>query len=188
MMNKSSQSIVRLAFHALSVRERALALLVLASLLLIWMTVLLKDLGAESRNIRFQSETLETFRSTIAQENLASQLLADARAGLDTSRTFSAAQLVGQLDNIAREAELIRFDISSPSTQESEIFSFHTVRLNIKRAELAELIEFDQKIKQFAPYISLSEIQVSANKQDPRYLEATLELVSFELNDDALDG
>jgi len=188
MKNSRQSSLARLAFHALSVRERVLLLLVLGSLLLIWMTLLLEDLGSSVRTLQNQARTIENSKEAIAREEMAEELLAEARSGLDSGRTLSAAQLVGQLDSLARETELVRFDISSPSTQDTEIFSFHTVRLNIKRAQLEELIAFDLRIKEFAPYISLSGIQLSANKQDPRFLEATLELVSFELKDDALDG
>jgi hypothetical protein len=174
-------------FHAFSLRERMLLALFCWSMLIIWLLGLLDTAVANYRSWQQFRATRLAFEEQLAQAPLAAGLLQQARASVDASRTFSAAQLVGQLDTIARGASLSSFDLSIPGTQESDIFSFHTVRLNVKRAQLHELIELDRRIKQHAPYITLSQFQVVSNRRDPRYLDATLELASFELKEAALN-
>lgn len=180
-------SLLRKAFHALSVRERFLLALFLWSLLLVWALALVENLRESSQTLSLNKDLLQSLRATIDQAPTAETLLEQARAGLDGSKTFTAAQLVGQLDSIARQNEVSSFDISTPSTVETDLFSFHTVRLSIKRSQLADLIRFDQAVKEFTPYIALSEFRITANKRDPRFLDAVFELVSFELKEDTLN-
>ena len=179
--------IVRQIFNALSLRERYLMAGFVWVMVLIWLASLLGSFQQTWRTFSLNGDLLTTFQSTIEQAGQAEVLLKDARKGLDGSKTFSAAQLVGRLDSLARENEVTSFDISTPSTVESELFSFHNVRLSIKRARNSELIRFDQAVKAYSPYIALGSFQVSANKRDPRFLDAVFELVSFELKEEALN-
>ena len=174
-------------FNALSLRERYLLALFVWVMLLIWMLGLLEGFGQRSGSFRINGQLLATLEDTIAQADAAEAALIQAREGLDGARTFSAAQLVGKLDALARENEVSSFDISTPSTVDTQLFSFHNVRLSIKRARIEELIRFDQAVKVFSPYIATSDFQVTANNRDPRFLDAVFELVSFELKEEALN-
>ncbi|MGC9449891.1 MAG: hypothetical protein ACP5I4_00470 [Oceanipulchritudo sp.] len=178
---------VRQVFNALSLRERYLLALFVWALLLVWILGLLEDLQQSWNDFSLNRQLLQTFGDTLAQSDQAEALLNSARAGLDGSKTFSASQLVGRLDSLARENEVSSFDISTPSTVESQLFSFHNVRLSIKRARIGELIRFDQAVKAYSPYIALGDFQITANKRDPRFLDAVFELVSFELKEEALN-
>jgi hypothetical protein len=181
-------NLLRQLYHAFSMRERILVALFVWGLLLAWVLALAEQTGRHTRARSTNREILEAFKTQLAQAAPADDMLRRARAGVDASRTFSAARLVGQLDNIARETELASFDLSIPGTQETDLFSFHTVRLNIKRAQLPELIAFDERIKAFSPYISLAQFQIIANRRDPRYLDAVFEFTAFELKEDALQN
>jgi hypothetical protein len=179
--------LIRQLFNALSLRERYLMALFAWALVILWMVSVLEGFKKTWSTFSLNNQLLESFEATIAQADEAALLLAGARKGLDGSKTFSSAQLVGRLDSLARENEVTSFDISNPSTIESQLFSFHNVRLSIKRARISELIRFDQAVKAYTPYIALGDFQVSANKRDPRYLDAAFELVSFELKEEALN-
>ena len=179
--------LIRQIFNALSLRERYLMAIIIWVLLLVWLLSLLETFQKNWSTYSLNSQLLQTFEATLAQSEEADILLSTAREGLDGTKTFSAPQLMGQLDSLARENEVTGFDISTPSTIDSQLFSFHTVRLSIDRSRISELIRFDQAVKAFSPYIALSEIQVTANKRDPRFLDAEFELVSFELKEDALN-
>lgn len=178
---------VRRIFNALSLRERYLVAIIIWVLLLAWLLGLLEGFQETWRAYSLDSRFIESLESTLGQAGEAERLLASAREGLDSTKTFSASQLVGRLDSLARQNEVSSFDISTPSTQETQLFSFHTIRLNIKRARIGELIRFDQAVKEHSPYIALGTFQVSANKRDPRFLDAVFELVSFELKEEALN-
>lgn len=178
---------IRQLFNALSLRERYLMALFIWALVLLWLLYLLEGFQKTWSTYTLNKQALSSFIDTIAQADEAQVLLAAARQGLDSNKTFSSAQLVGRLDSIARENEVTSFDISTPSTIESQLFSFHNVRLSIKRARISELIRFDQAVKAYTPYIALGDFQVTANKRDPRFLDASFELVSFELKEEALN-
>lgn len=179
--------VIRQIFNALSLRERYLVALFIWALVLVWLLSLLDGFKQSWSAFSLNRQLLTTFEETLAQADEAEALLASAREGLDGSKTFSAAQMVGRLDSLARENKVSSFDISTPSTVESQLFSFHNVRLSIKRARIGELIRFDQAVKTHSPYIALGDFQVTANKRDPRFLDAVFELVSFELKEEALN-
>lgn len=179
--------LLRKIFHAFSLRERFLLALILWALLLAWLLSLLDSFQVSLRTWSLNRDLISSFEATLAQADEAESLLESAREGLDGSKTFSAPQLVGRLDSIARENEVANFDISSPSTVETELFSFHTVRLSINRSRMPGLIRFDKAVKEFSPYIALSEFRLTANKRDPRFLDADFELVSFELKEVTLN-
>lgn len=179
--------LARQIFNALTLRERFLVALIVWVLLLVWLLGFLDSFRAQTTGLRLNLALRESYEATLAQAVDAEQLLDSAREGLDGSKTFSSAQLVGKLDSLARANKIASFDISTPSTMETQLFSFHSVRFSIKQAQIADLIRFDQAVKAFSPYIALSDFQLSANKRDPRYLDAVFELLSFELKEDALN-
>jgi hypothetical protein len=179
--------LIRQIFYALSLRERYLLALFAWVLLLIWLLALLDGVQRSWTAFAGNGQLVEHFRTVLAQSAEAEVMLSSARQGLDGSKTFSAAQLGGRLDSLARENQVASFDISTPSTIDSQLFSFHNVRLSIKRARIGELIRFDQAVKAYSPYIALGDFQITSNKRDPRFLDATFELVSFELKEEALN-
>jgi hypothetical protein len=179
--------IIRQIFNALSLRERYLLAAIIWVILLVWLLSLLDTFQQTWTSYSLNKQLTESFEATLEQSEEAELLLSAARQGLDSNKTFSSAQLVGRLDSLARENEVSSFDISTPSTQETELFSFNNVRLSIKRARISELIRFDQAVKAYSPYIALADFQLSANNRDPRFLDAVFELVSFELKEDALN-
>lgn len=179
--------IFRKIFNVLSLRERYLVALIVWVLLLAWLLGIVESFQTTWNTYSLNKQLLNSFEDTLEQAGVAEILLTAARQGLDNTKTFSAPQLGGRLDSLARENEVSSFDISSPSTQETDLFSFNSVRLSIKRARISELIRFDQAVKAHSPYIALADFQLTANKRDPRYLDAVFELVSFELKEDALN-
>ncbi len=179
--------LIRQIFNVLSLRERYLVAIIIWVLLLVWLLGLFETFQKNWATYSLNNQLLESFESTLAQSEAADIMLSSAREGLDGTKTFSAAQLMRRLDSLARDNEVSGFDISTPSTIESQLFSFHTVRLSIQRSRISELIRFDQAVKAYSPYIALADFQVTANKRDPRFLDAVFELVSFELKEDALN-
>lgn len=178
---------IRQFFFSLSLRERLLLTAFIWVLVLAWLLGLMDSYGETTREFRSNKQTINNFEQILEQSEIVELMLKEAREGLDSSRTFSGSQLVGHLDRLARDADLSSFDLNVPSTQETELFSFHTVRLNIKNTQIQDLIAFDRQIKEEAPYIALTRFELVANRRDPRYLDAIFELASFELKEDALN-
>ena len=179
--------VIRQVFNFLSLRERYLLAAFIWALLFLWAVFLLQSAKVTWGSFKSNQADLKQYEDTLGLADAAEQLLRSAREGLDTSKTYSAAQLVGRLDSLARENEVSSFDLSTPSTEESQLFTFNNVRLSIKRSRIAELIRFEQAVKTYSPYIALGNFQITANARDPRFLDANLELVSFELKEEALN-
>lgn len=173
-------------FNAISLRERVLLAVFVWIVLLFWFFSLWSNVRSERVTYRIQESRLQDHSRTLAQAGEAESELERARAGLDPRRTFTAAQLSERLDGIARETG-VSFTITSPSTQESDIFNYHSVRVAIRQARIESLIQFDERIKRESPYIALNSFQITANTRDPRILDATFELSSFELKDAAVN-
>ena len=112
--------------------------------------------------------------------------LGEARERLDPERTFTAAQLIGRVDALARRVEGLQFSIATPTTRRGPIFHQHAVRIEIRRSSLDKLVDLAQAIQAESPYLGLERAQISANRNDPRLLDAVFEIGSFELVDDAL--
>lgn len=171
---------LRALFQSLSIRERLLLVAFLWILLILWLFTLTEDVRSTWTAMRNSGQELRTQEQWLSNRPVIEDGLRAATDRLDPDKTFNATQLAGRLDEIARETEA-RFDISSPSTQEGDIFKIHTVRVSIRDADLATLVRFEHNLRQELPYIGLARVQLSTTRMDPRQLDAQFTVESFEL-------
>lgn len=172
-------------FFSLKVRERLLLTLFIWVLLTLWFFGTLDDWQSVDQSLKNVKNGLAEANRYLSTADQTRADLAAAKSGVEPGRTLSAAELVGLLDGLARESNL-DFEIRTPTTEQSDPFSFHTVRVAIRRAKIEALEAFDRKLKEHAPYMSLRHFQITASRRDPALLDATLEVESFELKDAAL--
>lgn len=99
---------------------------------------------------------------------------------LDPRQTLSAEALVALVDELARSGGLTH-DLGTPTTRKQNIFVKHALKVGIKNARLNKLIDFERALREYYPHAALEEFTLSANKSDPRLLNARLTLVSYEL-------
>ncbi|MFP4281355.1 MAG: hypothetical protein ACLFR7_00155 [Opitutales bacterium] len=174
--------LLRQLFFGLRNRERLLLFTLFAALLLLWATVLLRELRTgwtEYRDWRTifaeQSETIERAPAVDAE-------LAAALSTLDSGRTYSASQLVGKLDSVARDIGL-SVDLDASVTEGAGIYTAHNVRLRINDGNLADIMRFNEAVQTEAPYIAITQFRLAANRRDPRLIDATFDIASFELQE-----
>lgn len=171
---------IKRLFHALTLRERLLLSAILWIALIFWVTSIL----ARYRDTRTASSTvaleLETQEALISNEAAITAALEQARRGLDTGRTYSASELTEKLDTLARSMRL-DFDLDDPNTEEGTIFRRHSASIVIDGAEISELIAFDERIQNEAPYLVITGFEIAPQARDPRRLKAEFEVASFEL-------
>lgn len=168
-------------FNLLSLREQVLLLGFMWVILLGWLFSLLGDfrlLREDAGGMRVVQDNQELY----LEERLAIQEgLAEAEGTVDASKTFSANELSERMDTYSRRAGFDNFAIAPPSTEQRDRFIEHSVRVNVRRASIRQLIDFDRLIKQESPYLRTERVQVSAVPSDPSQLDATFTVTSFEL-------
>lgn len=185
ILQKIRTSRLRRLLNLISAREQLLLGTFVLVLLYLWGANLAERFG------RFQLE------QEIARSDLKSQALwldtadtiavgkDEALARVDASKTFTSVQLVGRVDSIARESGL-NFDINRPSSDPGETFTNHNVRIVIRRAPIADLIRFEGRINELAPYLRLNRVHIAASQSNPTQLDAQFVIESFDLADPAL--
>lgn len=172
--------LARPLFLSLSLRERLLIVTFILVMLGIWGLYLNRALRTDFATHRSASVELETQALLFGSEDAIKQRLEEALANLDSARTYSANQLEGRIDDLARGLGL-KFDLSSAVTQDSDIFATHVLRLRIDNGNLSDLVRFNAEIQKESPYIVLNQCQISANQRDQRLLDASFEISSIEL-------
>jgi len=172
-------------YNILSLRERALLTVFIWIILFVWAGSLIKESKSVFTNLRNTGYQLKYQDQVISEKDDIKMRLNHALERLEPEKTYSSSKLVEKLDNLARKAGL-NFDINSPGTQEGDIFNAHTVRIQFKKSGIADLIAFDQKIKEESPYLGLERMRIVANKADPRQLDAQFLVSSFELKNKSI--
>ena len=137
-------------YNLMSLRERALFTVFIWIIISVWAVSLIKDIKSSYVNIRNTGFELKYQTQKISEKDEIRTRLSQALERLEPDKTYPSSQLVEKLDNIARKAGL-NFDINSPVTQEGDIFNAHTVRIQFKKSGIADLIEFDHKLKEESP-------------------------------------
>ena len=183
-MSQYTQKIRRLFFQ-LSVREQFLLLAILGVLLLWWLSSELGEWRGYTTNHDSQLFQLKEQSLWIDDRERIEAELQQALRELDSDKTYSASELTGRVDDLARAAGL-SYSISNQRTDASEDFNAHAVRISIRRAGLRPIMEFCSQLQQEAPYLVIDSMNLSANRSSPTEHDATFILSSFELKNIAL--
>lgn len=100
---------------------------------------------------------------------------------LDPSRTFDAARLVGEIAVIASGAGLKDTAGEAPRTEQTAGFAVNSVEFSIRKADLASLLRFYDELGKRAPYITIEQLSLAADRANPALLNASLRVVSVEI-------
>lgn len=164
----------------ISPRERVLlaALVLVGSM--IWLSSLWRNW--ESVSVQYRKVKLELDRQSVWLENADrfEHDLEDSLAQLDPDRTYNDAELIALIDSLAREHK-VSHDLGAPTTIEGEAFLRHTLKVSIKNAPLPTLIAFERNLSSRYPYATVEDFSISANKADPRLLNARLTISACQL-------
>jgi len=172
------------ALSRISSRERTmLAALVLVGCM-IWLSSLLRHWDAVSKEHRKAKLELDKQAVWLGDADRFERELKETLSRLDPKSTLNADALVALIDGMARGGGL-NHDLGTPETIEREVFLQHTLRVGIKNAPLARLIDFERGLSTNYPYATLEDFSITANKTDPRLLNARLTVIAYELKPDA---
>lgn len=173
-------------FFRLSFREKLLLVLFIACGLFIWAGNTLGGLRDTLQQLRSTSTALQDQEFWLGKEKEINSRMAAVLAQLQSDRTFTSAQLVGRIDNIARQGEDLSYEIFSPRTESDAELNLHSLRFRVRRAGLADLLALHERLVQEEPYISLENLRITANRQNPEQLDASFIVSSPELKSDAI--
>ena len=167
-------------FHRRAPREKILLLLFTWLALVLW-------LGRGVGRSRALWSGLHAVRAELAAQRvwLGNRDGIEARAAgagqsLDPAKTINATRLVGELTAMASSAGL-NADIGSQRTERTSQFAFHSVQVNVRRADLAALLKFYTELSRRAPYLGLEQCTLAADRANPGALNASFRVVSVEL-------
>lgn len=130
---------------------------------------------------RKTASLLEAQEALFEQKPEIDSAIEDILKRFNPSKTFGSRKLVGHVDQLARNLGLI-FDISgSPKRRSNDTLELHSLRGTIKRKEIEKLLEFEALLRAEFPYIIVESMRITANTSDPKQLDATFVINSFEL-------
>lgn len=168
-------------FFRLSFREKLLLAVFVICGIFIWAGNTFRGLQETRTALRFSKVALNDQDFWLGKEEEINARMAAVLAQLQSDRTFTSAQLVGRVDQIARQNENLSYEIFSPRTESDAELNLHSLRFRVRRAELAELLALHERLVREEPYITLESLRISANRQNPAQLDATFIVSSPEL-------
>lgn len=178
---------LRALYKRTTLREKLLTLIFILVVLLLWTNSWINRLGAWNDARRSSTVELQTQQQWLDRSEQYTEGLARALKRVDPSKTFAAARLSGRVDSLLRASGLsARADIDPVRTREGEIFNDHNLRVRLSRISIAQLIQFNQAIRQDSPYINIESVRVAANRGNPEQLDVRFEINSFDLKEESL--
>ena len=170
-----------------SLREKFLLQGFILVLFVIWSQNFLGKATSWNEQRQTASIDLMTQQQWLDRKTQYAEALAIALEKVEPSKTFSAAQLSGQVDALIREIKLEgKTDIDPVQTQTSEIFNDHTMRLRLKGVTVEEFIKLNNRLKDFSPYIAPKSIRISKNQRRPQEMNIRFEINSFDLKQQSI--
>ena len=174
--------VVNKIYQQRTLREKFLLLGFVLLLFIIWSQSFFNKFSDWNIQRKFTSTELINQEAWLDRKVQYAEELAIALEKLEPSKTFSSAQLSGQLDALIREIKLEdKTDIDPVQTQTSEIFNDHSLRLRLKGVSIEEFILFSNGLVTFFPYISPKSIRIDKNQKRPEELNIVFEIISFDL-------
>ena len=174
--------IAKRIFKRMSVRERLLALVFILTLIGLWTS-------SQFQRARSWNDTRQLTGASLQDHQMYLDRADEFRNGLDAalervepSKTKSATELAGQIDQLVRQAGLsASADIDPVRSRDGEIFNDHNIRVRLSRISIAQVIEFNSLIRKETPYITVEKVDLSSNQRKPTEIDARFEINSFEL-------
>lgn len=162
-------------------REKFLLLVFTGLALLIWLGRGVGRSRALWSGLRAARAELATQQIWLENRARIEQRAAAAAQSLDPVKTINATRLVGELNALTAQAGLSA-DIGSQRTERTDRFAFHSVQVNIRRADLATLLKFYTALSERSPYIGLEQFTLTVDRGNSGQLNATFRVVSVELD------
>lgn len=173
---------MRAFFLSRVLREKMLLVVFVALGAGIWGASAVERVGRKVAEVRRTSTDLAEQSMWLEQREAIEQRAATAVANLDPSRTYNSVRLSAELSALA-SATGIGGSASSEGlrTERTPQFAVHTLQFTLRRVSWENLLQFYARLSERAPYISIEQFSLSADRTNPAQLNATLRVSSVEI-------
>jgi hypothetical protein len=170
-------------FFSRHVREKVLLTALLALVGIVWLGRVARSARAFWLDWRVNAALLATQQQWLDNRANIEAQAAKAIMHLDPARTFSSPRLLGELSTIADQVG-VRSNASSEilGTELTNQFSFNTVQLSVRNADMAALLGLYDELDKRAPYIGLEQFSLTINPSNPALLNIVMHVSSVEIN------
>lgn len=172
---------MRAFFLSRTLREKLLVLVFATAVAAVWLAAAAGRLGRVGQAWHSVSVEQADQRLWLGHRPAVERRTAGAVRDFEPGRTLDASHLIGEVSALAAAAGLT-VGIDPPRTQRTDRFSYHTVLVTFRRAGLDALVNFYEALGRRAPYLSLEQCTLAADRTDPAQLNATFVIFSVEVD------
>jgi hypothetical protein len=139
----------------------------------------LRDMGRFLADFRETSTILAAQRTSLDGRAETEARVKAALSQLDPSHTLDGARLQGDLNTLA--AGLPDTTIDARPDEPADQFIKHSVQFSVRKVDWSTLQKFYVDLSKRAPYISIEQCSISADRATPTQLNATMLISSVEI-------
>ena len=174
---------LRLHYERLTARERGLLLATLLVVLLIWASMAVQRFGELRAEWREVNLTIDTQEQLLAEAGAVQARLEGQLERFNPANTFTSSALSAKVNALFLEAGINNPSMPSPSTEETEIMSLHTVTVNFSRTPMQNLEAFARLIRAESPYMTIERVLLRPDARNPQLLNGQFRIRSLELRE-----
>ncbi len=169
-------------FQRRVLREKLLLLVFVALVAGVWASATGGRAAAFAREYSVVSNDLEEQRLWLERREAIAATAASAIANLDPSRSFNAVRLSAELGAVAAATGLAGSTSSEALPLERTAqFAVNSVRYRITRSDWDTIKAFYRELSKRAPYITIEQFTLSAERSNPAQLNALLKVTAVEV-------
>ena len=138
----------------------------------------LRDVGRFGVDFRNTSMILAAQKTSLDGRAQTEAKVKAALSQLDPSHTLDSARLQGDLNTLATMPDTT---IDASPDEPADQFIKHSVRFSVRKVDWSTLQQFYVALSKRAPYISIEECSIYADRANPAQLNATMLISSVEI-------
>lgn len=159
-------------------REQVLLLAFALIALAWWGSSLTARTKEQYRDWRAAKQEFETQELWIEQSEAIFARVATAGQTLDPTRALDSAQTFAELNRMLTG---LNAEVGSQRTERTDQFALHNMQVNIRRAPLADILNFYEKLSARAPYLGIDSCVISTDRSSRGMLNVNFRIYSIEV-------
>ncbi|MCC6416430.1 MAG: hypothetical protein IT582_11025 [Opitutaceae bacterium] len=143
-----------------------------------WITALVgrgRDFYREWQSLRTDAATQALWLQN--RDGIMARVDTAGRA-LDPSKALDSAQSFATLNTMLSGLDA---ELGSQRTDRTDQFALHSMQVNIRRADLAALLDFYENLAARAPYLGIDQCTLATDRANPGKLSASFRIYSVEV-------